>query len=144
MTNSSKSLKVLPEPSSRFQGHCVMDLVSIMAHGIGSWMVVGYCIIHIPGMFLWCLGSFGTSQLWCVSYLPYIYLLPNLEIYLNVEWYRTCYIWLGSVFRCEFNCDACFAIRLTYYGNFRISTYVYAFCIKFQCEFTMMPVLQSD
>ena len=48
-------------------------------------------------------------------------------------------------FQCEFNYDACFAIRLTYCGNFQNEhIYIYAFCIKFRCEFNHDACLISQ
>ena len=97
MTNSSKSLKVLLGPSSRFQGplcHGPGPASWPMELGHGWWL--GYCIIPHPRYVSVVSGGHlghpscdvpGTlcDILVCVSYLPYIYLLPNLEIYLNVE-----------------------------------------------------------
>ena len=55
--------------------------------------------------------------------------------------YRTCYICLGPVFRCEFNGDVRFMIRLTKYGNFPKYGSVYMFQAPFFKENSTITVI---
>ena len=55
--------------------------------------------------------------------------------------YRTCYICPGPVFRCEFNGNVCFMIRLTKYGNFPKYGSVYMFQALFFKENSTVTVI---
>jgi len=125
--------------------HFFMYLVQCVAHGRGSCehcnipceictryvSVVSGVIGHLSWWYSNVPGPLYDVQ----GILPYIYWLPNLEMYLNVYNMGMLYI-VRIGYQCEFNCDCPFLqIGLPIMVIFRIGTYIYAFCIKFQCEF---------
>ena len=120
MTNSSKSLKVLPGPSSRFQGP--------FRHGPGpaSYWVMDGCwdiiLSHIPGMFLWCLGV-----IWDI---PAVMFQGHYVIYWCV--YHTCLIYIY------------FLIWKYIQMLSDIGHVIYGWDRFFNVNSTVMPVLQSD
>jgi len=63
-----------------------------------------------------------------VLYMSHVAYLGNV---FKPKGYGTCYICPGPVFRCEFNGDVHFTIRLTKYGNFSKYISVYMFQAPF-------------
>src|SRR5882762_5890044 len=58
--------------------------------------------------------------------------------------YGACYISLGLVFRCEFNCDVHFAIGLTYYGNHMIAIHLHSTLILPSVGSTILTLNQLN
>ena len=63
--------------------------------------------------------------------VPYMSPVTYLGNAFKLKGCRTCYICPGPVFRCEFNGDVRFTIRLTKYGNFSKYGSVYMFQAPF-------------